>query len=89
MQAAAKNMRRNYTASAGLSLPDAQMGEAGSSSAMRRNISAATLCELRRREQSAMAKSDAPLQGSRGAVVEAVGPGKRESGGGQRVAAEH
>lgn len=39
---------------------------------MRRNTSAATLCELRRREQLAMSKSDASLRGSRAAVVESV-----------------
>ena len=76
-------MRRNYTASAALSHQGAagwtmrDGGEAGSSGGdgspgLRRNTSEATLCELRRREQSAMSKSDAPLNGSRAAVVEAV-----------------
>jgi hypothetical protein len=76
------SIRRNYTASAALSQ---QGGEPfglqavrrpsapnNSSPGMRRNTSAATLCELRRREESAMSKSDASLQGSRASVVEAV-----------------
>ena len=82
-KAATPTMRRNYTASAALSQhgvhglfstsPAAEAPAEAGSPGMRRNTSAATLCELRRREQLAMSKSaDASLQGSRAAVVEAV-----------------
>jgi len=78
MPEGALKIRRNYTAGAALSAAasgwDARASapaDAGSPG-MRRNTSEATLCELRRREQSAMSKTDAPLQGSRAAVVEAV-----------------
>ena len=59
-------MRRNYTASAALSglMPSAPADAPACESphGMRRNISAATLCELRRREQLAMHKSEAALR---------------------------
>ena len=73
-------MRRNYTAMAALSdtyhgpvsaLDTRATPVADGGSPLRRNISASTLCELRRREQVAT-RSDASLQGSRAAVVEAV-----------------
>lgn len=76
-------MRRNYTESDALSssgwpssLTDrasaqAPNNKAAAGSPMRRNISASTLCELRRRE-NLLARTDSRLEGSRAAVVEAV-----------------
>ena len=68
-------MRRNLTAAAGLSIAGGMCstavtdGTAGTPSMMRRNTSASTLSELRRREQLSSA---AVMQGSCAAVVEAV-----------------
>jgi len=68
-------MRRNLTASAALSTfgkddkPLTSAERESLTSAMRRNTSVSTLSELRRREQSAQHNE---LEGSRGAVIEAV-----------------
>ena len=69
-------LRRNYTESSALSgFGDPASGGSSSAAetAMRRNISAVTLTELRKREQTAMAaEQQSMMQGSRAAVVEAV-----------------
>ena len=79
--ASRNSMRRNYTASDALmshgapaisSMAGPTPQDNTMSPGMRRNTSAATLCELRRREQLAMSKADTQLKGSRAAVVEAV-----------------
>lgn len=80
-------MRRNYTAMAALSEASQGSGGGlgferaldtrmrpplDGGSPLRRNTSASTLIELRRREQNAMSRADSGLQGSKKAVVEAV-----------------
>jgi hypothetical protein len=62
-------MRRNLTAAAALSVAGEQEPAQTSGTSIRRNTSASTLSELRRREQQS---TSAGLEGSRAAVVEAV-----------------